>query len=97
MPPSDSYKDCSGDYSHCKIRLASNIKNDPDGILSTLPLLVCLFCEFATPIVFDMDLHLYEEHRSQLRKRFPGSKIDDILEYVLMQLTTAAKVQVKGQ
>lgn len=30
--------------------------------------MACIFCEFLTSIEFDLDLHLYEEHRMELVK-----------------------------
>jgi MCM P-loop domain/MCM AAA-lid domain len=56
--------------------------------LRGLPNLRCSFCdEYYSPIKFDMELHLYEEHKEDLLKNLPvkkkGFRMDDRIAYVI--------------
>lgn len=69
---------------------------DPDGILESLPVLECIFCDkYKTAIEFDMDLHLYEKHRNELLTQFPfrgkGYSMDDRIGYFINQ------IKIRGQ
>jgi len=90
MPSNNSDTDINEDKE--KSELPANTKNDRDGVLASLPLLICPFCDkYKTPIEFDMDLHLYEEHRYRLRKEFPGFSIVYSIEYVLGLIKAGAR------
>jgi hypothetical protein len=55
-------------------------------IIDGVPPSTCIFCcKFTTSIYFDMDLHLYENHRTELW-RLPigkGFSIDSRIEYAI--------------
>jgi hypothetical protein len=69
------------------MNLPSNTKYGTEN--TTIPLLDCPFCDFKTPIEFDL------KHRYQLTKRFQGKKFDNLLEYVLVQFKAAAIVRIQ--
>jgi hypothetical protein len=48
------------------------------------PPIVCIFCGFITSIAFDLDLHLYENHRYILRQLPVRGRIDDRIGYAIM-------------
>jgi hypothetical protein len=52
-----------------------------------LPNLKCMFCGKCSPIPFDMDLHLYEEHRKHLGRHIPvdlnAISMDEKINYLL--------------
>src|SRR5215211_4274855 len=48
--------------------------------------MACIFCEFMTSIEFDLDLHLYEEHRMELVKLPIGKgRMDTRIEYAIQE------------
>jgi len=46
--------------------------------------IVCIFCGFITSIEFDLDLHLYENHRYILRRLPVKGSVDDRIDYAIM-------------
>lgn len=57
--------------------------------------LKCIFCESCSPIKFDMELHLYENHRENLFTDLPikkkkGFTMDNRINYVLDQFESEA-------
>jgi hypothetical protein len=57
-------------------------------MLKGLPTLICMFCGKYSPIKFDMELHLYENHRENLLfdlpiKKRKGFRMDNRIDYVI--------------
>lgn len=73
--------------SHRK-RFPRNLKHDPDHVLDGMLVLECFFCgKYKTPIKWDLENHLYEEHKEELVKNLPlrgkGFDIDYRIEFAI--------------
>ena len=53
------------------VLFASYYRKDRFKVLKGLPNLKCMFCESYSPIKFDMELHLYKDHRENLFTDLP--------------------------
>lgn len=53
---------------------ASYFREDRYKVYKGLPNLQCMFCDCYSPIIFDMDLHLYESHKENLLNDLPIRK-----------------------
>jgi hypothetical protein len=52
-------------------------------IIQAVPPTVCIFCGYATSILFDLDLHLYEDHKEMLWRLQTDGTIDDRIAYAM--------------
>ncbi|MGC1931721.1 MAG: hypothetical protein WA667_22355 [Candidatus Nitrosopolaris sp.] len=69
--------------------LRTGIRSKPESRIKSVMIegvipVVCIFCKFMTCIQFDLELHLYESHRTELVKLPIGKgSVDFRIEYAI--------------
>lgn len=80
-----------------KVRFFHNLEHDPHHTLDGLPCIQCLFCNMATPIEFDVRIHLSDIHQKDLVIRLPLQGKGYNMEYRMAIAMNMIKERQKTQ
>ena len=91
--PPDYHVKQESDNAH--VLFASYYREDRFKVYKGLPNLRCMFCESYSPIKFDMELHLYDNHREDLLYDLPikkkkGFRMNDRIDYAINLMESEA-------
>ena len=71
---------------HGAIPIRANVRSRQGAIIEGMVPLICIFCKYMTYIEFDLDLHLYQNHRMDLVKLPIGrGSLDTRINYAIQE------------
>jgi hypothetical protein len=69
---------------HAAIPIRANVSSGQGVTIEGMTPLICIFCKYMTYIEFDLDLHLYQNHRMDLVKLPIGrGSLDTRINYAI--------------